>query len=136
MFSIRGTVGDVEIVPKEIEGANLTQDAARVAPGINVENRWLCYAVKAEPVTGPLLALSLGAAVRGVNIRDLKRLVVPFPPDRREQVAIADFLDLETTRIEALLAATDLAIDRLQEYRTALITAAVTGKIDVRKTIP
>ena len=51
-----------------------------------------------------------------------------------EQRAIADFLDGETARIDGMIAKVDTAIERLQEYRTALITAAVTGKIDVRGT--
>lgn len=53
---------------------------------------------------------------------------IPSPP---EQLAIADFLDRETAKIDQLVAKVDEAIERLQEYRTALITAAVTGKIDV-----
>ena len=47
-------------------------------------------------------------------------------------VAIANFLDRETAKIDALIAKVETAIERLQEYRTALITAAVTGKIDLR----
>jgi len=54
------------------------------------------------------------------------------PPDA-EQRAIADFLARETARIDALVARVRDAIDRLKEFRTALISAAVTGKIDVRE---
>jgi type I restriction enzyme, S subunit len=56
---------------------------------------------------------------------------LPLPLDD-EQRAIADFLDRETARIDGMVAKVDTAIERLQEYRTAFITAAVTGKIDVR----
>lgn len=55
----------------------------------------------------------------------------PTPP-HDEQTAIADFLDRETGKIDGMVAKVEVAIERLQEYRTALITAAVTGKIDVR----
>jgi len=54
-------------------------------------------------------------------------------PPEVEQRAIAGFLDQETARIDALVAKVREAIDRLQELRTALISAAVTGKIDVRE---
>ena len=57
---------------------------------------------------------------------------LPFPP-LPEQAAIAAYLDLETAKLDALVGKVEEAIERLQEYRTALITAAVTGKIDVRK---
>ena len=59
---------------------------------------------------------------------------LPLPP-LDEQRAIAAFLDQETERIDALVAKMRLLIERLQEYRTALITAAVTGKVDVREPV-
>ena len=52
-----------------------------------------------------------------------------------EQSAIANFLDRETAKIDRMVAKVEAAIDRLREYRTALITAAVTGKIDVREAL-
>ncbi|MCC5840000.1 MAG: restriction endonuclease subunit S [Opitutales bacterium] len=56
-------------------------------------------------------------------------LLPPLP----EQRAIAAYLDEETSRLDALVAKVESAIERLQEYRSALITAAVTGKVDVRE---
>ena len=57
--------------------------------------------------------------------------MIPLPPKLEQQV-IADHLDRETARIDALLTKVREAIDRLKELRTVLISAAVTGKIDVR----
>jgi type I restriction enzyme S subunit len=53
-------------------------------------------------------------------------------PSGAEQQAIVQFLDRETAKIDALVAKVRDAIDRLKEFRSALISAAVTGKIDVR----
>ena len=61
----------------------------------------------------------------------VKDLIIAWPA-HEEQRAIAAFLDLETARIDALVAKVRDAIARLKELRTALISAAVTGKIDVR----
>ena len=57
---------------------------------------------------------------------------LPIPP-LQEQQTIADFLDHKTAKINELTTKIGAAIERLQEYRSALITAAVTGKIDVRE---
>lgn len=54
-------------------------------------------------------------------------------PSPHEQQAIVLFLDQETATLDALIAKVGDAIDRLKELRTALISAAVTGKIDVRE---
>jgi type I restriction enzyme S subunit len=64
---------------------------------------------------------------------DFKAIRSPVPPVT-EQQAIAAFLSRETEYIDALIAKVRDAIDRLKELRTALISAAVTGKIDVRET--
>ena len=61
----------------------------------------------------------------------LRRFTVSLPPFS-EQESIASFLDRETAKLDALIAKIRTGIERLQEHRTALITAAVTGKIDVR----
>lgn len=50
---------------------------------------------------------------------------------RPEQLAIAAYLDMETVKLDALVGKVAAAVERLQEYRCALITAAVTGKIRV-----
>jgi type I restriction enzyme S subunit len=66
----------------------------------------------------------------GMNV--IENLSIPLPP-LPEQQAIAAFLDRETARIDTLVSKVEKAIDTLKEYRTALISAAVTGKIDVRE---
>jgi restriction endonuclease S subunit len=54
-------------------------------------------------------------------------------PPIDEQRAIAAFLDREAAKIDALVAKVREAIERLKELRTAIVSAAVTGKIDVRE---
>ena len=61
-------------------------------------------------------------------IRDMRLGIPPLP----EQKAIARVLDHKTLEIDEQIAKIQAAIDKLKEYRTALITGAVTGKIDVR----
>ncbi|RME57251.1 restriction endonuclease subunit S, partial [Candidatus Parcubacteria bacterium] len=67
-----------------------------------------------------------------INASELMSLSVSVP-SVQEQSAIAAFLDRETGRIDALVEKTEKSIELLKEKRAALITAAVTGKIDVRE---
>lgn len=83
-----------------------------------------------------LCGLDLGelanpGAVPSVNEGQMRDTAVIVPP-LNEQRAIAELLDCETAKIDALVKKVQEAIQRLKEYRTALISAAVTGKIDVR----
>ena len=134
MYAIRGSIGEVAIVPGELDGANLTQDAARIAFTTATHGPWLLHALKSAAVFAQLEAGALGATIRGVNIRDLKRASIPVPP-RVDQEAIATFLNPETAKTDALVAKVREAVDSLKEFRTALISAAVTGKIDVREQV-
>jgi type I restriction enzyme S subunit len=56
-------------------------------------------------------------------------------PPLSEQQAIVAYLDRETGKIDALITKVEEAIEKLKEYRTALISAVVTGKIDVREEV-
>jgi type I restriction enzyme S subunit len=135
VYGIRGSIGDCEIVPIELEGCNITQDVARIAPLSCLCPRWLRYAMLSRPVAEGLACGSLGAAVKGVNIFDLKRARIPLPPPH-EMKCIADFLSLEESRLLSLSLSAESAIGLLQERRSALISAAVTGQIDVRGMLP
>ncbi len=71
-------------------------------------------------------------AVPSVNEYQMRNTPVALPPEPEQQL-IVSFLDRETTRIDACVGKVRAAINRLKEIRTALISAAVTGKIDVRE---
>lgn len=69
-----------------------------------------------------------------INQDETKNLIFTVPP-LAEQSAIAAYLDSETAKIDRLTVRIEEAISRLTEYRQALITSAVTGKIDVREAV-
>ena len=73
-----------------------------------------------------------GSTIQHYGPSHLARMQVVVPP-LDDQCTIAAFLDRETTSIDALIANIRQAIDHLKEFRTAFISAAVTGKIDVRE---
>lgn len=130
VYSIRGSIGEVAMIPSSLEGANLTQDAARISYDASIVGLWLMYALRARPLLAQLESGTLGATIRGINIRDLRRLFLPIPP-ALDQHELATFLSQQNSKISASAAAIHHAIALLQEYRTALISAAVTGLLDI-----
>ncbi len=69
-----------------------------------------------------------------INNKHINPLKVPVPPPK-EQQAIVEYIGIEAKRLDFLGARIHQSIDMLREYRTALISAAVTGRIDVRDSI-
>jgi type I restriction enzyme S subunit len=100
----------------------------------NCDEEFLVVVMGSNYLRSQLSQIISGAQGLAKNIAqsDMLELLLPSPP-LDEQHAIATYLDRETSKIDRMVAKVEQAIDRLQEYRTALITAAVTGKIDVRK---
>ncbi|HZZ94243.1 MAG TPA: hypothetical protein VFE23_16905 [Usitatibacter sp.] len=135
VYAIRGSIGDCEIVPEDLSGANITQDVARVSPARDTCGRWLRWVLVSKAVRESLACKSAGAAVRGINICDLKRAVLMTPP-LNEQLQIAEYLDAETAKLNALLNEATTAISLLEERRKCLMWAAITGQIDVRGRSP
>ena len=91
---------------------------------------YLVVSPKVSALTGSL-ATGTSDSMKNLTQEDFLNISAGIP-SVAEQRAIADFLDRETGKIDRLAAKVEEAIGRLQEYRAALITAAVTGKIDVR----
>ena len=85
---------------------------------------WLWYR---RPI---LISLSNGGGQPNLSQDDLRKLKIPIP-SYEEQINIAEYLDQETVKIDRLCETVNQTIGRLKEYRTALITQAVTGKIKV-----
>jgi len=71
------------------------------------------------------------ATIQNVSAERYANLIIPSPP-QMDQYAIMKYLDQETEKMDTLITKIHKAIDRLKEYRAALISAAVTGRIDVR----
>lgn len=102
LITIRGTTGRIAIVSETLRGANITQDTARVRVGSNQVSRFLYVALQAQAVQSQIALHTIGQAVKGINIRDVKNISIPLPPTKQEQEAIADALSDMDTLIECL----------------------------------
>ena len=122
---------DSAIIPRAYDGAVTGYDMV-----VTVNNALAEFVALALLCTyvrdGQLIISSMRAAQPHLNAEELGSTVILLPP-LFEQTAIVAFLDRETVKVDTLMTKIETAIERLQEYRSALITAAVTGKIDVRE---
>ena len=103
---------------------------ARLDPALALPE-FISYFSASHSYASWLRTEAIQSTIENVNAERYSRMPIPLPPIG-EQQAIISFLDRQAGRIDALSGRVEAAIERLQEYRTALITAAVTGKIDVR----
>jgi type I restriction enzyme S subunit len=93
--------------------------------------RFFYYCMRFAVSTGIFIAEGNPNTIPHLTGEKLRLYRFPTPP-LVEQIEIARFLDTESSRLDRLITEAERAITLLQERRTALISAAVTGKIDVR----
>ena len=130
-----GSLGNFARVRAGDLPAQLNQRVGRFCViGDSIALGFLTYVIQTKFFYDQILLRVTGTAQFNISSEQVQSEKVPFPP-LHEQAAIAAYLDEETAKLDALVGKVEEAVERLQEYRTALITAAVTGKIDVRKEI-
>lgn len=123
--------GDSAIVPEELEGAIAGFDMVVTATDIHPE--FLAWALLSRYLLeAQIFQTRLRAAQPHLNSQELGDFVVVVPP-KSEQQEIVNYIRKHVQSIDAMLVKVERVIDRLTEYRAALITAATTGRIDVRQ---
>ncbi|MBC2653288.1 restriction endonuclease subunit S [Novosphingobium aerophilum] len=131
VIAIRATIGKPLIVPAELAGANLTQGTAKFSPGEKVLARFVQLVLGSTGASAEFDRISKGSTFKEITLDMLRRFRIPLPP-LDEQQRICDWVDGPFGKVGGLLETASEAKLVLQERRAALISAAVTGKIDVR----
>ena len=128
-----GSLGNFAVVRESDIPAQLNQRVARFRPVVDkITDEFLVGALQTTVFYDQVLSYTTGTAQFNVSTNEIGNVSLALP-SIEEQRVIAAFLDRELAKIDALVARVREAIDRLKELRTALISAAVTGKIDVRR---
>jgi type I restriction enzyme S subunit len=124
-------IGQTAIWENQIERCAFQKALHRLRPRTSTETvRYFYYCMRFAVETGVFL-VDGGSTIPHLTGEKLRALRLPCPP-ASEQREIAAFLDTGMASFDALTAEAQRAINILEERRTALISAAVTGKIDVR----
>lgn len=129
IYSRNATVGAAAFVNSD-EPFCLGQDVCLIRSK-EQHQRFLLHVLRSPVVLEQLEELMVGSTFRRINVGQIKRFVVPIPPVD-DQVKIAGRCDAVRAQHSQLSDRIRSALRLLQEYRTALISSAVTGQIDVR----
>jgi type I restriction enzyme S subunit len=131
MTIVGAGVGNVAMIPDWLDGSNITQTTARIAiDPIKAAPAYVCFALQGIIGQRNLERNVYGSAQPRLNIEHVDSYLMTVPPVE-EQCKIASILETQLEKLDALTAEAERGIELLQERRTALIYATVTGKIDV-----
>jgi len=126
LVTIRGTTGRVAIVPDALDGANITQDTARIRLKEEHSNIYFYFLLQSKHVQDQVLLHTLGQAVKGINIAEVKKLSFGLPA-LNEQQMIAERLN----EMEESLCSTDHELNKFNAIKTALMLDLLTGRKQV-----
>lgn len=130
LISITAEMGAVAVVPCGLGEAYVSQHVALTRPKRSVDSRWLAYVMASNVGCQHYENRLYGGTKIQLSLDDVRETPIPIPPIA-ECMAIKEHLDRETSQLGVLVDKTRVSIDLLREYRTALISAAVTGQIDI-----
>lgn len=114
--------------------ALLVQRVLRLRASGEMQNGYLQYVLRTPALKHYLEPMFTGVSVPHISEWQVRKFVLPVPP-LNEQSEIVAYLDDQTARIDELISESEDLITLSRERRAALITAAVTGQIDVREAI-
>ena len=132
LVSEGGDVGRCCIWNSELDECYFQNSINRVRPIGNQSNKFFYYWMTFAKSTGYIDILCNKSTIAHLTAEKLSALPMVFPPID-EQIEISSYLDAMFDKFEALISRSELSIALLKEHRTSLISAAVTGKIDVRE---
>jgi len=137
LVSITADLGSIAVVPDECENSFISQHIAIVRPEQNrILPKWLAFSYFSISGKAQLLCAGYGGTKIQLGLNDIKEVILAFPESLDEQSKIIKSIEFKISKIDELINKINNVIKKLIEYRTALITAAVTGKIDVRNFKP
>ncbi|MCK4621318.1 MAG: restriction endonuclease subunit S [Desulfuromonadales bacterium] len=133
LISITAYLGSIAIVNKELPEAFVSQHVALARPlTLTTTPKWLGYTILSRFGKSQLEMQGYGGTKVQLSLDDVNSLNVLVPPTT-EQNAIIKFLENKIETIDDSISQAEQQIQLLQEYRTTLISDAVTGKIDIRE---
>lgn len=112
----------------------LVQRVAKVRPSALVDGRFIMQLLSSRAFEAHFAPETTGVSVPHISAEQISSFVIPVPP-LDEQRHICDYVETELARLDRLNCEACRAIALLEERRSALIAAAVTGQIDVRGTV-
>ena len=120
VFSLRGNIGELSIVPETLPEANLTQGTARISTNGRALNTFVAEALRSPALQRRIEIVSKGSTFREISLEELRRLEIPLPP-LPEQRKIAEILCTWDTALEALTTLRKAKARRFEGLRAALL---------------
>jgi type I restriction enzyme S subunit len=128
-----GVPGTTAVVPRELNRSQCFT-MLMATPRESQVPEFLSYYLNSGAARVYFEIEGLGTAQTNISVPILQQIQIPVPP-KHEQHAIVTHIALEMARIERAVLKVELGIELLRESRAALMTAAVTGEIDVREEV-
>lgn len=125
LFTIRGTVGRTAFVPECLDGANITQDTARLSIS-GVDARFVRHYLDMPVSSGFIAVHTLGVAVQGINLRDVRRIPIAVPTPAEAKL-IADKIEI----FEIQILEEQKKLEKLRVQKQGLMDDLLTGRVRV-----
>lgn len=133
--TVRTYLKAITFFDEHVQDLIVSTGFAVLSPKDAILPKYLYYILRSEKFIDRICALSVGVSYPAINADDISNIYTWYPADKKEQMEIVNYLDDILAKNKSIISRLQSEIELLKEYRTALISEVVTGKIDVREAV-
>lgn len=127
-ISIAGSIGKVGLIPEKLDGANLTENAAKITDIEGMDRKFLCYVLTSLASQEQIKKFTISSNQPKLALFRIKQINVPLPP-LPEQRSIVSKIELLFSELDNGISNLKLAHEQLKVYRQAVLKKAFEGEL-------
>jgi type I restriction enzyme S subunit len=131
IYSRNATVGEAAIVADDLPLFALGQDVCLLRQSKKISSVYLMFVLHSGVISQQLELAMVGSTFKRINVENIKSFLIAVPPFEEQEMIVKE-LEKKLAQYDSLISNAVNAIELMKERKVALISSAVTGKIDVR----
>ncbi|WP_020620588.1 restriction endonuclease subunit S [Paenibacillus daejeonensis] len=130
-ISIAGTIGRVGMIPESLNGANLTENAAKITEFNSLEQKYLMYLLLSNDLQNQIKQSTIATTQAKLALNRIENLVLPLPPIA-EQQRIVDRIESLFAKLDQAKELAQNALDSFDTRKAAILHKAFTGELTAK----
>jgi hypothetical protein len=127
-ISIAGSIGKVGLVPEHLDGANLTENAAKITDIVGTEKRLLCYYLDSPFSQKQIQRLTISSNQPKLALFRIEQIVVPLPPTV-EQPRLVEGIERRLSFVDEVEKAVEQSLRQSDRLRQSILKRAFEGRL-------
>ncbi|MBI4787544.1 MAG: restriction endonuclease subunit S [Chloroflexi bacterium] len=127
-ISIAGTIGKVGLIAEKLDGANLTENAAKITGILGYDKRYLCFVLNSNFCQEQIVRLTISSNQPKLALFRIEQIVIPLPPLDEQQQIVAE-VERRLSVADAIEKTVDQSLMQAERLRQSILKRAFAGRL-------